>query len=53
MIFGTLVDANPQKTRIIGKEEHVSTKLVNGMRGVMNEGGLEGWKMQKAHASEC
>jgi hypothetical protein len=27
--------------------EQASTKLANGMGGVMNEGGLEGWKMQK------
>jgi hypothetical protein len=43
----------PKKTRTIGKEENVSTKLVDGMGGVMSEGGSEGWKMQKAHASEC
>ncbi len=36
-----------KKTRTIGEEEHASTKLPNGIGGVMNEGGLEGWKMQK------
>jgi hypothetical protein len=30
-----------------GEEEHPSTKLADGMGGVMNEGGLEGWKLQK------
>ncbi len=30
-----------------GEEEQTSTKLVDGMGGVINEGGLEGWKMQK------
>ncbi len=29
------------------KMEQASTKLANGMGGVMNEGGLEGWNMQK------
>jgi hypothetical protein len=36
-----------KKTRTIGKEEQASTKLANGMGGVMSEGSLEGWKMQK------
>jgi hypothetical protein len=31
----------------VGEEEQASTKLVDGMGGVMNEGGLERWKMQK------
>jgi len=39
-----------KKTRTIRKEEQASTKLVDGMRGVMSEGGLED---AKAHASEC
>jgi hypothetical protein len=46
-VFATLVDVNPPKKRIVGKEEQDSTKLVDGMGGVINEGGLEGWKMQK------
>jgi len=36
-----------KKTRIARKEEQASTKLANGMGGVMNEGGLEGWNIQK------
>jgi hypothetical protein len=36
-----------KKTRITRKEEQASTKLGDGMGGVMNEGGLEGWKIQK------
>jgi hypothetical protein len=36
-----------KKTRIIREEEEASTKLANGMGGVMNERGLEGWKMLK------
>ncbi len=51
MVFATLVDANPKKERIVGEEEQTSTKLANGMGGVMNERGLEGWKMQK-HVQE-
>jgi len=31
----------------IKEKDQASTKLVNGMGGVMNEGGLEGWKMEK------
>jgi hypothetical protein len=31
-----------KKGRIVGEEEHTSTKLANGMGAVMNEGGLEG-----------
>jgi hypothetical protein len=41
----------PKKTRITKEEEQNSTKLADGIRGVMNEGGLEGWKMQK-HVQE-
>jgi hypothetical protein len=41
-----------KKTRIARKEEQASTKLANGMGGVMSERGLEGWKM-KTCASEC
>ncbi len=40
-----------KKTRIAGEKEQTSTKLVDGMGNVMNEGGLEGWKMQK-HVQE-
>jgi len=47
VVFTFLVNANSEKTRTIRKEEQTSTKLVDGMGGVMNEGGLEGWKMQK------
>jgi hypothetical protein len=47
VIFATLVDVNPKKTRTIGEEEQASTKLVDGMGGVMNEKGFEKWKMQK------
>jgi hypothetical protein len=36
-----------KKTKVVGEEEHASTKMANGMGGVMSEGGLEGWKMQK------
>jgi hypothetical protein len=36
-----------QRTRTVKKEDHASTKLVDGMGSVMSEGGLEGWKMQK------
>jgi hypothetical protein len=36
-----------KKTRIVGEEEQASTKLTDGMGGVMSERGLEGWKMQK------
>jgi hypothetical protein len=36
-----------KKTKTVGEEEQVSTKLANGMGGFMNEGSLEGWKMQK------
>ncbi len=53
MVFTFLVNANSEKTRTIREEEQTSTKLVDGMGGVMSEGGSEGWKMQKAHASEC
>ncbi len=35
-----------EKTRNIRKEE-ASTISADGMEGVMNEGGLDGWKMQK------
>jgi hypothetical protein len=34
-----------KKVRTIREEEQASTKLVDGMRNVMNEGGLQGWKM--------
>jgi hypothetical protein len=47
VVFVTLVDVNLKKTRITGEEEQASTKLVDGMGGVMSERGLEGWKMQK------
>jgi hypothetical protein len=40
-----------KKAKIVGEEEQASTKLANGMRGVMSEEGLEGWKMQK-HVQE-
>jgi hypothetical protein len=36
-----------KKTKIVGEEEQTSTKLADGIGGVMSEGGLEGWKMQK------
>jgi hypothetical protein len=36
-----------KKTRIVGEEEQASTKLADGMGGVMSERGLEAWKMQK------
>jgi hypothetical protein len=36
-----------KKTRTTKEEEQTSIKLGDGMGGVMNEGGLEGWKMQK------
>ncbi len=45
VVFATFVNANPKKTRTIGVEEHVVTKLANGIGGVMSEGGFEGWKM--------
>jgi hypothetical protein len=35
------------------KKEHASTKLANGMGGVMIEGGLQGWKNAKSHVSKC
>jgi hypothetical protein len=34
-----------KKTKIVGEEEHASTKLADGTRGVMSEGGLKAWKM--------
>jgi hypothetical protein len=46
VVFATLVNENLKKTRIVGKEEQVSTKLAYGMGSVMSEGGLEAWKMQ-------
>jgi hypothetical protein len=43
-----LVNAkSKKKTRTTREEEQASTKLANGMGGVTNENGLEGWKMQK------
>jgi hypothetical protein len=36
-----------KKPRIDGDGEHASTKLVDGIGGVMSEGSLEGWNMQK------
>ncbi len=36
-----------KKKRTTKEEEWASTKLANGMGVVMNEKGLEGWKMQK------
>jgi len=45
--FATLVNANLKKNRGYWRRGIGSTKLANGMGGVMNEGGLEGWKMQK------
>jgi len=47
VVFTTLVDVNLKKKRITGEEEEASIILANGMGGVMNEGGLEGWKMLK------
>jgi hypothetical protein len=47
VVFFNFVDANSKKTNIVGEEEQTSTKLANGMGVVMNERGLEGWKMQK------
>jgi hypothetical protein len=34
-----------KQERIAREEEQASTKLADGMGSVMNEGGLEGWKM--------
>jgi hypothetical protein len=36
-----------KKTRIATEKEQASIKLADGVGRVMNEGGLEGWKMQK------
>jgi hypothetical protein len=36
-----------KKTKIVGEQERISIKLADGMGGVMSEGSLEGWKMQK------
>ncbi len=36
VVFVTLVDANPKKARIAGEEDQASTKLVDGVGGVMN-----------------
>jgi hypothetical protein len=41
-----------KKTRIVEEEEQASTKLANGMGGVMNERGLEGRKMQKMNVDD-
>jgi hypothetical protein len=34
-----------KKARTTREKEQASTKLANGMGGVTNEEGLEGWKM--------
>jgi hypothetical protein len=36
-----------KKTRIAREKEQASIKLADGVGRVMNERGLEGWKMQK------
>jgi hypothetical protein len=36
-----------KKQGLLENKKHSSTKLVDGMGGVMSERGLEGWKMQK------
>jgi hypothetical protein len=36
-----------KNTRNAREEKQASTKLVDGMGGVMSEGGLKGWNMQK------
>lgn len=50
MVFASLVDANLKKTRIGGEEQQATTKLVDGMGNVMDEGDLEGEKMQQVQA---
>jgi hypothetical protein len=37
----------PKKKSSVGEKEHASSKLTDGMGGVMSERGLEAWKMQK------
>ncbi len=48
LIFAPLVDANSKKKQgLLENTKHSSTKLIDGMGGVMSERDLEEWKMQK------